>query len=161
MSKVNNVAKHIDYAEISGLSGQELGVSDWLKIDQDRVDAFADATEDHQWIHIDQERAGEEMGGTIAHGFLTLSLLVHLHDQVVSWTGLSRVINYGCNKIRFTAMVPVGSRVRLRLSVSDVVPKGEGLLVTESCVIEVEGQERPALIAEWLTVLFPATGSSS
>ncbi|MFK7958430.1 MAG: MaoC family dehydratase [Lysobacterales bacterium] len=148
-------AREIHFSDVAAQKGQELGVSDWLNIDQSRVNDFANATIDHQWIHIDQERASKEMGGTIVHGFLTLSLLVHLHDQVVSWAGHSKLINYGCNKVRFTGMVPVGSNIRLRLSVSDVAPKGGGLLVTETCVIEVEGQERPALVAEWLTVLFP------
>lgn len=147
----------IDFSELSSMVGQEIGVSDWLVIDQDRVNAFADATLDPQWIHVDVERAQAEMGGTIVHGFLTLSLLVHLSEQVATYTGHSRLINYGCNKVRFTGMVPTGSRVRLRRTLDDVTPKGDGLLATETCVIEVEGQERPALVAQWLTVLFPAS----
>ncbi|MEM7706376.1 MAG: MaoC family dehydratase [Pseudomonadota bacterium] len=147
--------RDVKYGEIESLVGEELGVSDWLTIDQDRVNAFADATLDPQWIHVDIERATQEMGGTIVHGFLTLSLMVHLSEQVVAWQGVSRVINYGCNKIRFTGMVPTGARVRMRITLPTAEPKGEGKLVTLNCVVEVEGQERPALIAEWLCVLFP------
>ncbi|MEM1092215.1 MAG: MaoC family dehydratase [Pseudomonadota bacterium] len=147
--------RDVQYGEIESLVGEELGVSDWLTIDQDRVNAFADATLDPQWIHVDIERATQEMGGTIVHGFLTLSLMVHLSEQVVAWQGVSRVINYGCNKIRFTGMVPTGSQVRMRITLPAAEPKGEGKLVTLNCVVEVEGQERPALIAEWLCVLFP------
>ncbi len=147
--------RDVQYGEIESLVGEELGVSDWLTIDQNRVNAFADATLDPQWIHVDIERATQEMGGTIVHGFLTLSLMVHLSEQVVAWKGVARVINYGCNKIRFTGMVPTGSQVRMRITLPAAEPKGDGMLVTLNCVVEVEGQERPALIAEWLCVLFP------
>ena len=92
--------KTVSIDDVTQMSGVELGVSDWLTIDQDRVSAFADATLDHQWIHVDVDRAREKFGGTIAHGFLSLSLLVHLMDQVVAWEGVSQVINYGSNKVQ-------------------------------------------------------------
>ena len=104
----------VHYNDLASLAGQEIGVSDWLTIDQDRVNKFADATGDHQWIHIDVERAKQFMGGTIAHGYLTLSLIPFLGAQIMSIEGVSRGINYGSNKIRFTNMVPVGSKVRGR-----------------------------------------------
>src|SRR5579862_8165761 len=106
----------VSFEELPTLVGQEVGVSDWVQIDQDRINTFADATGDHQWIHIDVERAKKEMPGgkTIAHGYLTLSLLPMLGSQIMRVTGVSRGINYGSNKVRFVNMVPVGSRLRGR-----------------------------------------------
>ncbi|MGY1833308.1 MaoC family dehydratase [Geodermatophilus sp. SYSU D01180] len=137
-------------AEVSGLIGQELGTSDWFEVTQDRVDTFADATGDHQWIHVDVERAKAEspFGGPIAHGYLTLSLLVPLFAQVFVVTDTAMGVNYGLNKVRFPSPVPVGSRVRLTATLTDVTPFTGGLQLTFAAVVEREGSEKPACIAE-------------
>jgi acyl dehydratase len=131
--------------------GRELGPSEWMTVDQAMIDKFADATGDHQWIHVDVERAKKEMPGgkTIAHGFLTLSLVPRMAASLIQITKRSRGINYGSNKVRFTSPVPAGSRIRLRqriVAVDDV--EGNGVRVTTAVTVEVEGQERPALVAE-------------
>ena len=131
--------------------GVELGPSEWMTVDQAMIDKFADATGDHQWIHVDVERAKREMPGgkTIAHGFLTLSLVPRMAATLIQISKRSRGINYGSNKVRFTSPVPAGSRIRLRqrLTGVDEVP-GNGVRVTTEVTVEVEGQERPALVAE-------------
>lgn len=131
--------------------GQELGVSDWVTVDQEMIDRFAEATGDHQWIHVDVERAKKELPGgkTIAHGYLTLSLVPRLSHEIYDITNRSRGINYGSNKVRFTNMVPAGSRVRMRQTLKSVddVP-GNGIRLINECTIEIEGQDRPALVAE-------------
>ena len=130
----------------------KVGVSDWFTIDQDRVGLFADATEDHQWIHVDPERAKEgPFGGTIAHGFLTLSLLPVLIAQVYEIEGTKMAVNYGLNRVRFTAPVPVGSRVRGNVELLEVTDVTGGVQVNTKVTVEVAGSERPALVAEWLT----------
>lgn len=144
----------VDYADIESLVGQEVGVSDWHTIDQERVNLFADATGDHQWIHVDVERATKEMGSPIAHGFLTLSLLPMLGAEVMRVQGTTRGINYGSNKVRFTNMVPVGSRVRLKQKCLSVEPKAGGKQMTMEATVEIEGQDRPALVAESITILY-------
>lgn len=146
--------KKVPYADLESIAGTEVGVSDWHLIDQERVNLFADATGDHQWIHIDVEKAKAAMGGTIAHGFLTLSLLPMLGAEVLRVEGVSRGINYGSDKVRFTNMVPVGSKVRLRQKCLGVEAKSGGKQMRMEATIEVEGQERPALVAETLTVLY-------
>jgi len=146
--------REIEFGELSDLAGQVIGISGWHTIDQERVNQFAEATGDHQWIHVDVERATREMGGPIAHGFLTLSLLPMLGAEVMRVKGVSRGINYGLNKVRFTSMVPVGSKVRLRQKLLAVEPRAGGLQLTMECTIEVEGAERPACIAETLTLLY-------
>ena len=138
--------------------GEEIGASDWVTIDQATIDKFAEATGDHQWIHVDVERSKKEMPGgkTIAHGFLTLSLLPRLSATIWAITHRSRGVNYGLNKLRFTAPVPVGSRVRLRqklLAAEDV--KDAGIRMTFENVIDIEGQTQPALIAEGLSIVYP------
>ena len=139
--------------------GRTLGPSDWITVDQATIDKFAEATGDHQWIHVDVERARKEMPGgkTIAHGFLTLSLLPRLHPMVLQVKNRKRSINYGSNKLRFTNPVPSGSRIRLRQTIKSVeeVPDG-GVRVTYETVIEVEGQERPALVAENIGIMYGA-----
>jgi len=144
----------VDYADLESLAGQEIGVSDWHTIDQDRVNMFADATGDHQWIHIDVERATKELGSPIVHGYLTLSLLPMLGPEVLRVTGTSRGINYGANKVRFTNMVPVGSKLRMRQTCKEVNEKAGGKQMISECVIEIEGQERPACVAETITILY-------
>jgi acyl dehydratase len=130
----------------------ELGTSDWYEVTQDAVNKFADATADHQWIHIDVERAKKEspFGGPIAHGFLTLSLLVPLVAQVLTVTDVAMGVNYGLNKVRFPAPVPVGSKVRARVTLQNVEEVAGGLQLTQAVTIEREGGEKPVCIAEWV-----------
>ncbi len=139
--------------ELKAAAGTEVGASDWVTVDQHQVDLFADATDDHQWIHVDPERAkAGPFGTTIAHGFLTLSLLPSLISQVYRVDGVKMGINYGLNKVRFTAPLPVGSKIRAVVRLGDVGDAGGGAVqVTTNVTVEVEGQERPALVAEWLT----------
>jgi acyl dehydratase len=140
----------MDAASLQHLVDTEIGVSDWLVITQERVDAFAEATDDHQWIHVDPEKAaGGPFGGTIAHGFLTLSLTVTLSSQVELDVGSPRMaINYGLEKVRFPAPVPVGSRIRARVGLVSVSDVEGGIQVNRQVVIEVEGGEKPAMVAE-------------
>jgi acyl dehydratase len=145
----------IAYSELRGLAGSDLGVSDWHRIGQEHIDRFADATGDRQWIHTDVERATRELGGTIAHGFLTLSMLPVLSAEILDFTGVSRGINYGFDKLRFTSMVKVGSRIRLAQRLSRVEEKAGGLAFTRDIRVEIENEPRPALIAEWIVLLFP------
>ncbi|MBN9535716.1 MAG: MaoC family dehydratase [Reyranella sp.] len=137
--------------------GEEIGVSDWVEITQDRINLFADATGDHQWIHVDVERAKKDMPGgkTIAHGFLTLSLIPMLNHQISHINNVRNGINYGCNKVRFTSPVQAGSRVRARakLLAADAMDKG-GVRLTNQVTIEVEGQERPACVAETMSIVY-------
>ncbi len=144
--------------DMKRLVGEEIGVSDWVLIDQDTIDKFAEATGDHQWIHVDVERAKTEMPGgrTIAHGFLTLSLIPRLGATIWAIEHRSRGLNYGLNKLRFTAPVPAGARVRLRqklLAADDV--KNDGVRLTFENTMEIEGQETPALVAEALSIVYP------
>ena len=148
------MTKTTTFATITDLAGQEVGASDWLLIDQDRVNLFADATGDHQWIHVDVPRATAEMGGPIAHGFLTLSLIPFLGKDILKVEGVSRGINYGLNKVRFTNMVRVGSKVRAVQKLLSVEPKSGGLMLTSEVTIEIEGEARPACVAETVSMLF-------
>ncbi len=139
------------------LVGRELGPSEWLTVDQGMIDKFADATGDHQWIHVDVERAKREMPGgkTIAHGYLTLSLVPRLAHTLLSVKKRARGLNYGSNKVRFTNAVPAGARVRLRQRIVAAEPvAGNGVRVTSEMTVEVEGQERPALVAEIIGVQY-------
>ena len=137
-------------AELPSLKGQELGTSPWIEITQERVNTFANATDDHQWIHVDVERAKQEspFGGPVAHGFLTLSLLSPLWSQVLTVTDATTVVNYGLNKVRFPSPVPVGGKIRLTATLTDVAEAKGGLQVTVSAVIELEGSDKPACVAE-------------
>jgi acyl dehydratase len=147
--------RELELTELPGLVGQEIGVSDWLEITQDRVNRFADATGDHQWIHIDIERATKELGSPIAHGFLIVSLIPMLSKNIVSYKGVSRGINYGSNKVRFTNVVPVGSRVRMRVKVLSVEQRAGAYQVINQCTIEIEGQDRPACVSENISLIYP------
>lgn len=143
----------IDVAELPGLVGQVVGVSDWFTVTQERINAFAEVTEDRQWIHCDADRARAESpyGTTIAHGFLTLSLLSHLLAQAVRVNGpFSRIINYGLNRVRFPAAVPAGGRVRARCTLQAAEPVPGGLQVTWAVMVECDGQPKPAMVAESL-----------
>jgi len=132
--------------------GQEVGVSPWVEITQERIDTFAKAIGDFQWIHVDPERAkNSPFGKTIAHGFLTLSLLSNLSEQTFSFSDRRMGINYGLNRVRFTSPVPVGSRVRARFTLAKFEKiEGNGVQVTWNTVVEIEGAAKPALVAEWL-----------
>jgi acyl dehydratase len=148
--------RNVSFDDLPSLAGQEIGVSEWLTIEQERINKFADATGDHQWIHVDVERASKEMpdGKTIAHGFLTLSLLPVLGAEIMRVSGVSRGINYGCNKVRFTNTVQVGSRVRGRQKLVSVEPRGDAVQTTSEFTVEIEGQQRPACVAEWIGLLY-------
>lgn len=153
--------------ELRGLIGQEIGVGPWIEIDQDRVNAFADVTGDHQYIHVDPARAGKTMfGGTVAHGYLTLSLLPWLGSEregVKIDLGGRMGVNYGLNRVRFPAPVPVGKRIRLRstlLNVEEIKPgagpggKPEALQLTYNQTVDVEGADKPAMVAETLSRIY-------
>ena len=137
--------------------GHELGPSEWFTVDQAMIDKFADATGDHQWIHVDVERAKREMPGgkTIAHGYLTLSLVPRMAATLVKVSNRKRGVNYGSNKVRFTNVVPAGARIRLRqrlVAVDEV--SGGGYRITSEMTVEIEGQERPALVAETMGIQY-------
>ena len=145
-----------DLDTLADLTGEELGSSDWLEIDQDRVDRFADATGDHQWIHVDVERAKEgPFGGTIAHGYLTLSLVPWLGSTVFSLETPGAKLNYGVNKVRFPNPVRVGSRVRSTIAVADVTDLPAGKQLTLKHVVEIEDEAKPACVAETVVLLLP------
>ncbi|MDE0132522.1 MAG: MaoC family dehydratase [bacterium] len=148
--------KAVTVAELMGMVGSEIGVSEWFTVSQDRIDAFADATLDHQFIHTDPARAAAEspFGLTIAHGFLTLSLLPHLGSGIkLSPEGTKVEINYGTDKVRFLAPVPVDSRIRARVALSDVTERRPGqYLIKQLVTVEIEGTDRPALVAETLVL---------
>jgi acyl dehydratase len=148
--------REVALSELPSLVGQELGVSDWLEITQDRINRFADATGDHQWIHVDIERATKELGAPIAHGFLVVSLIPFLAKNIVQYQGVGRGVNYGSNKVRFTNVVPVGSRIRMRVTLLSAETRAGALQLVNQCTIEVEGQERPACVAENISLLYPA-----
>ena len=135
--------------------GKEIGASNWFAIDQKRIQDFAEATGDFQWIHLDEERTRKELNmPTIAHGYLTLSLLPKLSGEISAIKSVTRGINYGANRLRFTGMVPSGARVRLRAKLLDVQDKAGGKLFTSEVTMEVEGEDRPALVAETLSLLY-------
>ena len=146
----------VEIKDLPGLVGQEVGVSDWVLIDQDRVNKFADATGDHQWIHVDVERATKEIGGPIAHGYLTLSLIPFLGQGMLPVKGVTRGINYGSDKVRFINMVRVGKRVRMRQKLIGAEPKAGGMQLKNECTIEIEGETKPACIAETISVVYGA-----
>ena len=135
--------------EFAAAEGTELGPTEWLEITQDRVNLFADATDDHQWIHIDPERAAQgPFGGTIAHGLLTLSLLPHFTRQLYTVDNIAMAINYGYNKVRFITPVRVGAKVRVRALIAKVDQLDGGVQATVAITVEIEGSEKPAAVAE-------------
>jgi acyl dehydratase len=150
------MAREVTLEELRGLGETALGESDWLVVDQDRVNGFADVTEDHQWIHVDRERAAQgPFGTTIAHGYLTLSLIPRLLEEVLVVTDQVRGTNYGIDRARFTSPVPVGSRVRLSGRLVEVRPRADGGLQYKVGVeLQVDGQERPALVADILLLAY-------
>ena len=145
--------------ELLGMVGTELGTSDWFTIDQERINEFADVTVDHQFIHIDEDRAEKTpLGGTIAHGFLTLSLITHLTSQIgVSPENTQMVFNYGLDRLRFINPVRAGSKVRAHTTLMDVTEKQPGqLLIKTGVTVEIEGEDKPALVAESLMMAVTA-----
>jgi len=144
-------------AEMRALVGQEVALTDWVEVTQKRVDLFADATDDHQWIHVDPERCKTEspFGGPIAHGFLTLSMLSSLFENAIRMTDATMVVNYGLNKVRFPAPVPVGSRIRARLTLQKVEDIEGGAQLEWSVVVEREGGSKPVCVAEMLMRRYP------
>ncbi|MEM6680147.1 MAG: MaoC family dehydratase [Pseudomonadota bacterium] len=142
--------------ELTEATGEILAVSDWLTIDQTMIDAFAEATGDHQWIHVDVPRATAEIGGPIAHGYLTLSLIPRLRDGLFQIAGTERMINYGLDRVRFPAPVPAGARVRLVITGAGTEETAHGLRLALDATIEIEGSARPACVARTLTLLVPA-----
>jgi acyl dehydratase len=137
--------------ELEARVGEEIGVSPWLEITQERIDTFARASDDFQWIHVDPERAkASPFGGTIAHGFLTLSILSHLAERTFSFSDRRMGINYGLNKVRFTSPVRSGSRVRARFTLAGYDKLEGGVQVTWSATVEIENSPKPALVAEWI-----------
>ena len=146
----------VRFDSLPALAGSEIGMSDWLTIDQARINLFAEATGDRQWIHLDTERAKKELPGgkTIAHGYLTLSLIPALVQDLLRIEDLTRGINYGADKVRFTAPVPEGSRIRARQKLLSVEPRGGGLQLVSEIAIEIEGEKRPALVAETIAIIY-------
>ncbi|GAB1819561.1 MaoC family dehydratase [Herbidospora sp. RD11066] len=144
-------------SELKAAQGTHLGFTDWRPVTQEQVNLFADATGDHQWIHIDAERAAQgPFGGTIAHGFLSLSMLPALMSELIRVEGLAMGINYGLNKVRFPAPVPVGARIRAGGEIAELTDTAQGVLGTLKMVIEVEGVAKPACAAEQLVLYIPA-----
>jgi acyl dehydratase len=143
-------------AGLQALVGEQVGYSEWIEVTQEQVDGFADATGDHQWIHVDRDRAVEgPFGGTIAHGFLTLSLIPRVLPQLLDVRGFTMAVNYGLDRVRFPAPVPVGSRVRGGVVVEEVTEIGGGVQTVLTVTFEVEGGDKPVCVARFLERRFP------
>jgi acyl dehydratase len=153
----------IDLVRLGDLVGREIAESEWTTVTQDRINAFADTTDDHQWIHVDAERARGEtpFGTTIAHGFLTLSLLSPLMRSAVTIGNSRMTLNYGLNRVRFVSPVPAGSRIRARFTVGKVEDLAESTQVTWNVIIEREGSDKPCVAAEWIVRYYPTATSAS
>jgi Acyl dehydratase len=146
----------VAYEELPNLVGADLGVTDWIEITQDQVNLFADATDDHQWIHVDPERAAAgPFGAPIAHGFLTLSLLIPLWGALLDVEGVKTKVNYGLDRVRFVSPVPVGGRIRLRGEIAEVAEVAGGSQITVDITIELEGGTKPAVVARSLQRFYP------
>jgi acyl dehydratase len=152
----------VDVRTIGNRVGEEIAVSDWLEVTQARINQFADATGDHQWIHVDPARAAVELPskGTIAHGFLTLSLLSTLIRESIRFTGLRMAINYGLNRVRFVSPVPAGSRIRALITLKAVDAVTGGFQVAWEVTIEREGGDKPACVADWIVRYYPQASKS-
>jgi len=155
----------LTFDTVGGRVGEEIAVSDWFTVTQKQVDRFADATLDPDWIHVDPARAAREgpFGQAVAHGFLTLSMLSHFaHDAELWPTGTAYGVNYGFDKARFIAPVPVGARIRAHFMLKDFSRRGDGAYcMTTTVTVEIEGAEKPALAAEWLALFYPAEPASA
>jgi acyl dehydratase len=149
----------VDVRTIGDRVGQQIAASDWLEVTQARINQFADATGDHQWIHVDPARAAVELPSksTIAHGFLTLSLLSTLIRESIRFTGLRMAINYGLNRVRFVSPVPAGSRIRALITLKAVDAVTGGFQVAWEVTIERDGGDKPACVAEWIVRYYPQT----
>jgi acyl dehydratase len=140
--------------QVEAAVGEHVGYSEWMEITQERIDSFADATGDHQWIHVDPERAAQgPYGATIAHGYLTLSLIPVLGNEVMEITGFRMMINYGTDKVRFPAPVPVGSRIRAGVELVSLERKSSGVQLISRVTVEVEGGDRPAVVADTIRMM--------
>ncbi len=148
----------LDVRGLRNRVGQEIAVGNWFEISQDRISQFAEATGDHQWIHVDRARAAAEspFKTTIAHGFLTLSLMSTFIREAIQFTGLRMAINYGLNRVRFVSPVPSGSRVRARIAAAAFEEVSGGYQVTWSVTVEREGSDRPCCVADWIVRYYPA-----
>ncbi len=145
-----------DVEELKTAEGQVIGESDWVTVSQEMIDRFAEATGDFQWIHVDRERASRSsFGSTMAHGFLTLSLIPRMADRVYKVDKVAARLNYGCNKVRFTQPVPSGGRIRASVKLARVEPTPKGVRITSEATVKLEGSERPACIAELVAVVLP------
>ena len=144
--------QHYTMAQLPGMVGKDLATSDWLTVDQERINRFAEATDDHQWIHVDVERAREESpyGAPIAHGFLTLSLLARFSGQLLRAEGVKLGLNYGLDRVRFITPVRVGSRLRARFTLTGITDVEGGVQVSWTATVEIEGSEKPACVAQML-----------
>jgi acyl dehydratase len=141
--------------DIKARVGQELGISDWLEVTQAEIDKFAEATGDHQWIHVDVDKASQTpFGGTIAHGYYTLSLAPRFSYELYTIENVAFALNYGANKVRFPAPLKVGAKVRMRATLSNVEDVAGGVQITTTCTFETEGGEKPVCVAETLTRVF-------
>jgi acyl dehydratase len=147
----------IDLVQLGGLVGRDIATSDWMVVSQDRINAFAETTDDHQWIHVDVDRARKEtpFGTAIAHGFLTLSLMSTLMRNAVTINGPRMTLNYGLDRVRFVSPVPSGSRVRARIAVGTVDDLEGSTQVTWNVTIEREGSDRPCVVADWIVRYYP------
>jgi acyl dehydratase len=149
------VTTKLTLAELEATDERELGTTEWETIEQERIDRFAEATNDHQWIHVDPDMAAQgPFGTTVAHGYLSLSLLPYFMSQVLRVDGARMGINYGIEKLRFTAPVPVGSRVRLKATLRSAEKRGEAVLYHVGVEVEIEGSEKPALVGEVVYLVF-------
>ena len=153
----------VDVANLGGHLGEEVAVSDWFEVTQERIDRFAEATEDRQWIHVDPARAAAESpaGATIAHGFLTLSLVSALLRQAITVARVRMAINYGVNRVRFVSPLPAGSRIRGRFVPVAVHQAGGGLQVTWAVTVEREHGDKPCCVADWIVRYFPLENGNS
>jgi|SRR5690606_26428777 acyl dehydratase len=151
------VALAITVAELVEVSELDLGAGSWRTVDQERVNLFADATDDHQWIHVDPERAAQgPFGGTIAHGYLTLSLVPAMLKELMTITDHGRGVNYGLDNVRFTAPVPVGAQIRLRARITETGKRDDGgVRYRVALTVEIKGQQRPAMVAESIYITYP------
>jgi len=145
-----------NFEDFKALEGQEIGISEWFDVSQEQINQFADATNDYQWIHVDVDRAKKEMPGskTIAHGYLTLSMVPAMSSTFIKFKNLERAINYGVNKVRFTNMVPVDSKIRARSTVSRVRQRSGATQVIGETTVEIQGQEKPACVAETVSFYY-------
>ena len=144
------------FEDLQALEGQEIGISEWFDVSQEQINQFANATNDHQWIHVDIDRAKKEMpdSKTIAHGYLTLSMVPAMTATFIEFTNLERAINYGVNKVRFTNMVPVDSKIRARATVTRVRQRSGATQVIGETTVEIQGEEKPACVAETVSLYY-------